>query len=313
MAGALPSAQTPPRNFSREPLCKTCRDQRFIVSAQTLQVIPCPTCSDGAIASGLSVPEKALTWDSMAVDLPDDVTRQHYALKWAGQQLVGLGYGFATVYGNYGTAKSLWGKIIVAEACRRRISAKFILGKALERMLFAKSDDNVLQSSSNVFDLLSRFQVLVIDECHGMNWKNPWVGGELMRLFEERSNAAKDRQMLTVIIGQTHPQRWGDNEQVGALLSRCINGNFALPWALNTAKEPPPPCLLTRPCFCGRGTMKAAGGLVVCNKCGSSRESEMYWPFGIDLPDIRPVLPPLAQPTEQEMREHDRATAYATA
>lgn len=282
-----------------------------MVSTTTYKAIPCPRCSDGAVASGLSKKERNLNWGSMVVELPDDTKRQHYALRWAGQQLLKRGWGFATVHGNYGIAKSLWGKILVAEACRHRVSARYIMGKELERKLFAHEGSDELQASTNVFDLIGRYRILVVDECHGMNWKSEWVSAELMRLFDERVRGARDKELLTVLIGQTHPQQWGTNTQVGALLSRSIDGRYALPWSLDKSGDPPPPCLLERPCFCGRGTMKKVGNLVVCNKCGVSREIEMYWPFGLDLPDIRPILPPMAEDNDEEIFAHDRAEAFA--
>jgi hypothetical protein len=267
------------------------------------RAVPCPACADNYAHCGLNGSERTKTFEDI-IDLPGDTQGKHAALKWAGQRLLDLGYGFASLYGNYGTAKTLFGQIVVAEACRRRLRAKYILGKELERKLFDRDEHNQMESSASVFEMVNRYPVLCVDECHMMNWKNDWVAGELMRLIEDRHRGAVDQKMITILIGQTHPSRWGPAHNVGALMSRTVDGRFGLPWG----DDDPPPCLTERPCpICG-AVMRRDLKIVVCSSCGTSRYVEMYWPFALDLPDVRPILPPLS---EAEQFNDDVASAYA--
>jgi hypothetical protein len=290
--------------------CDFCKDAKWVIDAATFRLAPCPRCADLFAMSKLPDTDRGKSFADI-VELPGDEKRKQFSLKWAGQRLLDLKYGFATLYGNYGTAKTLFGQIVVAEACRRRLRARYILGKDLERKLFEEFDRNRNEERAkpaldDPFSIVSRFQVLVIDECQMINWKSDWVAAEIMRLIEMRHAGAVEQAKLTILIGQTHPLRWGPEQNVGALLSRTLDGRFALPWP---KQEPTPPCLLERPCVSCTGTMRAnEEGLVVCSQCGSSRDIEMYWPFGLDLADVRPILPPLAG-----AEEHDElAAVFAT-
>lgn len=285
--------------------CIFCKDARWVIDAVTFRLAPCPQCADMFAMSGLTETERQKTFNDIA-ERPDDEKGKLVALKWAGQRLLDLKYGFATLYGNYGTSKSRFGHVVVAEACRRRMHARYIIGKELEGMLFTNNENGDSTTRLDVFSFARRFQVLVIDEANLMNWKNDWVAGELMRLIEIRHRGAIDKKMLTILIGQTHPSRWGPELNVGALLSRSLTGEFALPWP---TQEPAPSCLLERPCVSCTGTMRATEeGLVMCAQCGSSRDVEMYWPFALDLADVRPILPPMAGAEELD----ELAAVFAT-
>lgn len=266
--------------------------------------LPCPKCADFFAHSGLKEHERNLTWDSLVLNSPTDTQGNLRALEFAGKTMVAKRFGFATVFGNNGTAKSLWAKIIAAEFCRAGVTTKFVHGKAMEDLLFANGkDEDAVRESAMRLDRYLFPQVLVIDETQTINWKNQWVAGHIGQLLTERHDLATadgSQRKVTILVGQYHPSFWGPVENIAFLLSRMSEGTFALPWKEGQV-GPIPQCLLTRPCSCG-GEMVRDGksDVLICNKredkrspCANSRPIEVYFPFALTMSDIRPILPPM--------------------
>lgn len=270
---------------------------------------PCPHCADFFAHSGLKDHERGLTWDSLVLNSPTDTQGNLRALEYAGKTMVAKRFGFATVFGNNGTAKSLWAKIVAAEFCRQRVQTKFVHGKALEDLLFAngRDEDAVRESAMRLGHYLAP-QVLVIDEAQTINWKNQWIAGYIGQLLTERHDLATangSQRKVTILVGQYHPSYWGPIENIAFLLSRMAEGSFAIPWHEENA-GPIPSCLLTRPCSCGGEMVRQdKENILVCNRrkdkknpCSNSRPVEVYFPFSLSMSDIRPILPPVVDEIE---------------
>lgn len=248
--------------------------------------------------SGLTKMDRGLIWDDLA-NMPNDTKGYIRALVFGGQQIVANRFGFGLIYGNNGTGKSQWAKILTAEFCRQNVRAKYVNGLALEKALFAEKGTD--EYGGLTMQQYASLPVLVLDEMQGINWNNHWIASRMMELLEARFDLATaplmDRK-ITIMVAQFHPRAWGPLEHVSFLISRAQDGSYAFPWQASYGKAPA--CLLERPCFCGKGVMKRKDKEVHCPACKSSRPIEMYWPFNVDLNDVRAIRPPIVDVSPDE-------------
>lgn len=220
-----------------------------------------------------------------------DKTGSMGVLRVAGRAIVGgQGAPFATVYGRTGNAKSLWGRIIVAQLCKAGVQAHYTRAKVIENNLFVRDGDTeFVEKARNDFYL--RTQALVIDEAQGINWRNQWISDTLQPLFDARYEAAKESnsavRKITVFIAQTDPEDWAPSW----LLDRMRQGSFALAWPEG---EQAPECLRKRACpNCGQAmTLVSADNeeYMAC-ECGMDRPLEIFWPFHDMADSARPIMP----------------------
>lgn len=253
------------------------------------ELATCPHCRDLTKTSGLTPEQHKLTWAALR-DM-EDKTGSMVVLRYAGRQIAqGIGAPFATVYGNTGNAKSIWGRIIVAELCRSGVQAHYTRAKIIERGIFRHDGESeVIERAQG--DLYRRVQALVVDEAQGINWRNDWINSTLQPLFDARYEAAKESsptaRQITVFISQFDPAEWAPDW----LLDRMRQGTWALPWP---ASEPTPDCLKRRTCpRCNKpmNYMSADGEEFMACGCGLERPLEIFWPFH-DLADsARPIMP----------------------
>lgn len=253
---------------------------------------------------GLKAHERALDWDSLILSVPTDTQGHLRTLEFAGKRMVTKRFGLATVFGNNGTAKSLWAKIVTVEFCRRGVSAKFVHGKEMEDLLFANGrDDEAVRESSMKLDRYLTPQVLVVDEAQTINWKSPWIAGFIGQMLTARHDLASapvSQRKITIMVAQYHPKFWAPIENIAFLLSRMSEGTFGIPWS-EADGGTIPECLLTRACSCG-DKMTRQGDVLVCGSkaCGNSRPVEVYWPFELPMADLRPILPPLIDELDED-------------
>lgn len=299
-----------------------CKGHKFFVRALPVsdpgfgKAVPCPRCTDFFAHSGLERHEHGLGWDQLVLSMPTDPKGYLSALEYAGRRMVAERFGWACIYGNNGTGKSRWAKILAAEFCRAGVAVRYIHGKTLEAELFRDRDD---QNRDTGFDynqpnpLLAKHlspTVLIIEEAQTINWKNQWIAGNVGDLLNKRYDlvdAHVSKRKITVLVGQYHPRLWGPMENISFLLSRCADGSFAIPWHTETQGDPPP-CLQKRTCTCGGDMVysQKQNALICMAKkqnskelCGNSRPVEVWWPFDIPLPDARPILPALIDEINQ--------------
>lgn len=282
------------------------------------KAVRCTACVDWYRHSGLACHERALTWSDLYTNLPTDPRGYVQALEYAGKRMLEERFGFACVYGNNGTGKSRWAKIMVAEACRLHLFTRYVHGKRLEERLFTENEDE-RDDGQRYLDTarLNHYlspTVLVIDEAQTINWSNAWVAGHIGNLLSARhdmADADKPQRKVTILIGQFHPRLWASAQTTAFLTSRVSDGSFGIPWHEELAGgKPAPKALHQRPCpACGvkhkevvsdgrkrrveyEPQMKLKKKLLVCEECGNSRPLEVWWPFELPMVDVRPILPP---------------------
>lgn len=289
------SSELPPVDHSENDaneVCKACGGQRFVYRMtgkgdrmSDYKLVRCSACNPLVNASGLSLHEQVRFDGIVAPDY--DYEGVVIALLWAGAEMIRRRFGFATLYGGTGAVKSMWARALVTEACHADIEARYIHAVDLEQSFFSNGDaEEVIVPSQ-----LMAVKLLVIDECQLINWNNPWVMARMHKLIDSRYRQASvreaDQRLMTVMVAQKAPALWSE---AGAewLLSRVMDGRFAMVWP---DAKPVPKALTKRPCVCGNQMHRSQGNRMECG-CGYTRPIEMYWPFQVSLPDVRPVLPP---------------------
>lgn len=300
----MPAGSSRKLSSSTTSVCPVCNGNKWVTRNVPLghpdfgKAVACTACADLLSMSGLNKQDRALVWDDL-VSMPDDKKGFIRALTFGGQQIVANKFGFGLIYGNNGTGKSQWAKIITAEFCRSGLRSKYVQGLALEKALFANKGED--EYGGLTMQQYASLPVLVLDEMQGINWNNHWIASRMMELLEQRFDLATaplaDRK-ITVMVAQFHPRAWGPIEHVSFLISRAQDGGHAFPWLPSYGQAPT--CLLERPCICGKAQMKRKGKEVVCPACHNSRPVEMYWPFAVDLNDVRAIKPPIVDVPDYE-------------
>lgn len=286
------TAKTPPSE------CPNCKGMGYtMVVAMTRSgerqkaIEPCPVCKDFTKRNGLLAHEQGLTVGSM-LDLLDTTGSINVLRVSAEYIIAGLGATFATVYGDTGSAKSLWAKIIVATLCRNGIHARYTRGRDVEQSLFSfdeedKSGRMTLRRTG--IDTLGAVRALVIDEAHAINWKSQWISAGIQELLDMRYERAAaespENRQLTIFVAQHDPKEWAPDY----LYDRMRQGTFSIPWTERVVPE----CLQHRSCpACGAG-MEFNGEFLVCPTCEHERDVEIFWPFCDMAKSARPIMPSL--------------------
>lgn len=270
-------------------------------------VEPCPHCTDLTLNNGLLKHEQNLTIDAL-LDL-SDTTGSIEVLRTSAQHIIdGHGATFATVYGDTGSAKSLWAKIIVASLCRNGVQARYTRGVEVEQALFrVNMEENgnagKIISHRPGIETLARIRALVIDEAQTINWRNEWISKGIQEVLDrryERATAGSPQyRQLTIFVAQHDPKEWAPDY----LYDRMRQGTFSIPWTGDV-----PECLQHRPCPACGGVMEYNGEYVACTNnteyrslhgtedngiadCYHSYDTEIFWPFKDMAKSARPIMP----------------------
>lgn len=130
--------------------------------------------------------------------------------------------GWLTLWGEYGTAKTLTAQAIVAQLVKAGRSARFYHARQLESGWFS----DVRGDTANA-ELYRRLPILAIDEIDKINTTNEWVRHGLQELLDTRYRGGVAGTQLTILICQVDPAI----AMPGDILSRMSDGRFARPWA----------------------------------------------------------------------------------
>jgi DNA replication protein DnaC len=179
-------------------------------------LVRCEKCFDARPSCGLEEHELSLTVEDIKGD--EEI---HDVLRYLVQYCISHPVGWLTLYGRYGTAKSLTAQIIVAGLARKGKPVRYIHAKKLEQMWF----DDMHNDTSNGL-MLEEIPALVVDEVDKMNMNSSWVRSGLQAMADARYRSALARKTFTVWVVQADPEK----VLPGDIASRMNDGRFRRPW-----------------------------------------------------------------------------------
>lgn len=181
------------------------------------RAVRCGECStDYSRWSGLTDVELGYTADSILGN-GDTPT----ALRYLVEQITHNPTGWLTLWGVYGTAKTLTIQAIVANLIRQKKLARFYHAKQLEQGWF----DDMHADRLNAKVYLDA-PVLAIDELDKVNLNNDWVRQQFQALLDHRYRQGIAGKQLTLITLQYEPEK----AVPGDIASRMGDGRFYRVW-----------------------------------------------------------------------------------
>jgi hypothetical protein len=181
----------------------------------------CPRCDTGLAArSGLN--EQELRIEAASIRGASPMTA---LLRWLVGDVLAAPAGWLTLWGAYGTAKTMAAQAIVAGCVRQAIPARFYHARKLEDGWF----QDIHGDSANG-QLYREIPVLCIDEIDKANLTNDWVRKGLQELLDTRYRSAIAGQTLTILICQVDPA----GAMPGDIHSRMSDGRFYRQWTAPT-------------------------------------------------------------------------------
>lgn len=182
---------------------------------------PCPDCAGDNAGQhcGLSGEERSYSADS--IQGKGEMSRM---LRWLVADCCATPVGMVTLWGKFGTAKSMTVQAVVAQLVRQRKPARFAHAKTIEQRWF----DDMHGDTSNAKVFLEA-PVLAIDELDKCNLKSDWVRQQFQLLMDTRYRAAVDGAQLTLITLNGRPE----DVLPGDIASRLNDGRFYRQWPAN--------------------------------------------------------------------------------
>lgn len=182
-------------------------------------------CTDCGVAgrakelSGLTDEERKITVEDIKGDDTDSLLA-----RWLAKDILVNPVGWVTLYGKFGTAKTMVAQVVVAELVRQGKFARFAHAKEVEQTFFdkRKGDDDALPTEHWTFNT----RVLVLDEIDKVNLRSDWTRECFQHLLDYRYRAARDGNSLTIFTLNKHPEE----SLPGDIYSRMRDGNFSRPW-----------------------------------------------------------------------------------
>lgn len=177
----------------------------------------CPACSRERFAalSGLNDRELTLTPESIKSDKPPYVF-----LRALLADVLARPSGWLVLWGSWGTAKTLFSQIVVAEMIRRGVEARFIRALQIEQAWFRDMRGDVAPSSG----IYRTLPVVVADEAEKVNYNSDFTRAwwEDWFDFRYRGALAERPPMLTIFTLNGDPYE----ALPGAIYSRMNDGRF---------------------------------------------------------------------------------------
>lgn len=177
----------------------------------------CHDCgTDHAQRCGLNEQELSIT----ANDIHGN-THTERALRYLIGYVADNPTGWLTLWGNYGTAKTMTVQAIIASLVHQGKSARFYRASEIEQGWF----DDLHAGRSNA-ELYRRLPILAVDELNKVNLRNDWIRERFQDLLDHRYRHAVAKKQLTLITLQYEP----DSCLPGDIASRLKDGRFYRPW-----------------------------------------------------------------------------------
>jgi len=182
----------------------------------------CPRCDTGLAArSGLN--EQELRTDAASIKGNHPMPA---LLRWLIGDVLATPTGWLTLWGSYGTAKTLTAHAIIAGCVQQSIPARFYHARKLEDGWFRD-----IHGDSANGQLYREIPVLCIDEIDKANLTNDWTRKGMQELLDTRYRSGIAGETLTILICQVDPAE----HMPGDIASRMSDGRFYRQW---TAKTP---------------------------------------------------------------------------
>lgn len=211
---------------------------------QTGDLLRCVKCVNLLALSRLNSEEQLLTIDSVTTR-KDDHVGEGLALRFLAKEMVRDPFGFLTIQGVPGNAKSLVLMAIVAEFCRVGRQGLYLNADDLVALL-SPGDDVEVDGFAYVpgnpdanLNRLKRVDVLAIDEMDKIKWSG-WQVQKVGALIEHRHRNAKSQ--VTLFAMNRHPDKWKPENNIDHLIDRWLDGRFNRYWPQDKARHLPP-CL----------------------------------------------------------------------
>lgn len=200
--------------------------------AWDFRVVPCG-CGDHLSRSGLEGDDLTLTLDDLTTRA-DDQTGETMLLKYMAHQMLKDPYGFLTMSGPSGNAKSLVAKALTASFCRLGIKAKYYTMTTIALSMQPRKgergeDDFSGLDPIGIVNMLKRVPVLVIDEMDKPKY-TPYVASNIGDVIEYRHDNPRDH--VTILSMNRLPEEWvvTDGAMVSQIGSRIRDGRFDREW-----------------------------------------------------------------------------------
>lgn len=180
----------------------------------------CPHCRrDYTDYSGLTPTELAYTSENIK-----GPGNQQTALRYLVDYIVAHPVGMLTLWGNYGTAKSMTVQAIIAGLVRTGRDARFYHAKQVENGWFRDIHDPDHSAQGQLF---LNTPIVAIDELDKVNLKNEWITQQFQALFDHRYRLAVAGKQLTLVTLNRSPEA----ALPGDIASRMNDGRFFRPWS----------------------------------------------------------------------------------
>ena len=149
------------------------------------------------------------------------------------QAILKQGYGWITLWGNWGLAKSLILRIAIAESLRAGKMGAFVeMSEMLADLRQAFDSQNPSAESANRLDKWQGMKILAIDEIDKIN-KTDWAKEQEFSIFNRRYQDAIRQQSITLFASNQSPRQIG-----GALGDRMQDGRFVVVELKGTSNRP---------------------------------------------------------------------------
>lgn len=197
------------------------------------KTVPCSQCADLLSKSRLTLEEQGMTVDSIG-PRDDDQTGEDIALRFLGKEMLRDPFGFLSICGPAGNAKSLLLVALIAEFCRRGRQAVYLNADELVYLINPGEDkkiDGLPQAVTGepgaMMRYFERVPVLAIDEIDKIGW-TAWQVQRIGALIEHRHRNAE--RLVTLLAMNRPPEQWRNAGDVEHIADRLTDGRFRRYW-----------------------------------------------------------------------------------
>ncbi len=225
---------------NRSSDCAICGGAGWVI-ANDGQLARCGKCTNLLKSSRLTEEEQSTRIDDISTRI-DDKIGEGLALRFLAKEMLRDPFGFLTIWGTPGNAKSLVLVALVAEFCRSGRQAVYVNADDLVALLNPGDDtevDGFRYVPGNPDANLNRLKntpVLALDEMDKLKWSD-WQVQKIGALIEYRHRHSE--KLVTLFAMNKHPDRWSNAGSIGHLTDRWMDGRFNRYWPEDKTRSLP--------------------------------------------------------------------------